>query len=82
MRPCLRRGLHGYTEPSFLFTHKIGLEDGLKAYKTFQQEKGACIKAVINLHSRACDEEEARGSACDVGAIVGLGGLSLNVSQP
>jgi threonine dehydrogenase-like Zn-dependent dehydrogenase len=39
---------NGQIDPSVLITHKIGLEDGPDAYKTFQEKADGCIKLVIN----------------------------------
>lgn len=48
LEPLMKKVLDGDIDPSFLITHKIGLEDGPEAYKTFQEKKDGCIKVVIN----------------------------------
>ena len=48
LEPLMKKVLDGDIDPSFLITHKIGLEDGPDAYKTFQEKKDGCIKVVIN----------------------------------
>ncbi|WP_122466990.1 zinc-dependent alcohol dehydrogenase [Brevundimonas lutea] len=48
LEPLMRRIEEGQIDPSFLITHRIGLEDGPEAYKTFQEKKDGCIKVVIN----------------------------------
>ncbi len=35
-------------DPSFIITHKLKLEDGPDAYKTFKEKKDGCIKVVMN----------------------------------
>lgn len=37
-------------DPSFIITHRIGLEDGPDAYETFKEKKDGCIKVVIRPH--------------------------------
>lgn len=37
----------GKIDPSFLITHRTGLEEGPEAYKTFRDKKDGCIKIVI-----------------------------------
>jgi threonine dehydrogenase-like Zn-dependent dehydrogenase len=34
-------------DPSFVITHRVGLEDGPEMYKTFRDRKDGCIKVVI-----------------------------------
>lgn len=48
LEPLMRRIEDGQIDPSFLITHKIGLEDGPDMYDTFQEKKDGCIKIVIN----------------------------------
>jgi threonine dehydrogenase-like Zn-dependent dehydrogenase len=43
--------IEGEIDPSFLITHRIGLEQGPEAYKTFRDKKDGCIKVVISPHS-------------------------------
>ncbi|MFN6981403.1 MAG: zinc-dependent alcohol dehydrogenase [Brevundimonas sp.] len=48
LEPLMQKVIDGQIDPSFLITHKIGLEDGPDAYKTFQEKADGCIKVVIN----------------------------------
>lgn len=48
LEPLMRLIEEGRIDPSFLITHKIGLEDGPDMYKTFQEKKDGCVKIVIN----------------------------------
>ena len=34
-------------DPSFVITHKMKLEDGPAAYKTFRDKQDGCIKVVL-----------------------------------
>ena len=43
----MQRIAEGEIDPSFLITHRIGLEDGPDAYKTFRDKEDGCIKVVI-----------------------------------
>ena len=42
-----KRILEGQIDPSFIITHRIGLEQGPEAYETFKHKKDGCIKVVI-----------------------------------
>jgi threonine dehydrogenase-like Zn-dependent dehydrogenase len=42
-----RRIEEGQIDPSFVITHRIGLEQGPEMYKTFRDKKDGCIKVVI-----------------------------------
>jgi threonine dehydrogenase-like Zn-dependent dehydrogenase len=48
LEPLMKKVVDGEIDPSFLITHKIGLEDGPDAYKTSQEKADGCIKVVIN----------------------------------
>jgi threonine dehydrogenase-like Zn-dependent dehydrogenase len=48
LAPLMKRIEEGQIDPSFLITHRIGLEDGPEAYKTFRDKKDGCIKVVIH----------------------------------
>jgi threonine dehydrogenase-like Zn-dependent dehydrogenase len=48
LEPLMQKIVDGEIDPSFLITHKIGLEEGPDAYKMFQEKKDGCIKVVIN----------------------------------
>jgi threonine dehydrogenase-like Zn-dependent dehydrogenase len=47
LEPLMKLIESGEIDPSFLITHRIGLEDGPEAYKTFRDKKDGCIKVVI-----------------------------------
>ncbi|NNM72593.1 zinc-dependent alcohol dehydrogenase [Enterovirga aerilata] len=43
----LRRIEEGQIDPSFVITHKVGLEDGPEMYKVFRDKQDGCIKVFI-----------------------------------
>ena len=43
----VRRIDEGHLDPSFVITHRVGLEDGPEMYRTFRDKKDGCIKVVI-----------------------------------
>ncbi len=43
----LRRIQEGQIDPSFVITHKVGLEQGPEMYKTFRDKEDGCVKVVI-----------------------------------
>ncbi|MBZ9674452.1 zinc-dependent alcohol dehydrogenase [Mesorhizobium sp. ES1-1] len=47
LEPLMKLVESGKIDPSFLITHRIGLEEGPEAYKTFRDKKDGCIKVVI-----------------------------------
>ncbi|MBZ9936928.1 zinc-binding dehydrogenase [Mesorhizobium sp. BR1-1-16] len=47
LEPLMKRIEAGEIDPSFVITHRIGLEEGPEAYKTFRDKKDGCIKVVI-----------------------------------
>ena len=47
MKPLLEAVEQGKIDPSFVITHKISIEEGPEAYKTFRDKKDGCIKVVI-----------------------------------
>jgi threonine dehydrogenase-like Zn-dependent dehydrogenase len=47
LEPLMKLIEDGKIDPSFLITHRIGLEEGPEAYKTFRDKKDGCIKVVI-----------------------------------
>ncbi|BCG86527.1 glutathione-dependent formaldehyde dehydrogenase [Mesorhizobium sp. 113-3-9] len=47
LEPLMKLVENGQIDPSFLITHRIGLEEGPQAYKTFRDKKDGCIKVVI-----------------------------------
>jgi threonine dehydrogenase-like Zn-dependent dehydrogenase len=47
LAPLMKRIIDGEIDPSFLITHRVALEDGPEAYKTFRDKKDGCIKVVL-----------------------------------
>ena len=43
----LERIERGEIDPSFIITHRIGLEDAPAMYRTFRDKQDACIKVVM-----------------------------------
>ena len=43
----LRRIEEGQIDPSFVITHRVGLEEGPEMYRTFRDKQDGCIKVVI-----------------------------------
>ena len=43
----LRRIEEGQIDPSFVVTHRVGLEDGPGMYKTFRDKEDGCVKVVL-----------------------------------
>ncbi len=50
MKPLLDLVLAEKIDPSFVITHRISIDDGPKAYKTFNDKKDECIKVVLKMH--------------------------------
>lgn len=50
MKPLLERIRSGEIDPSFVITHRVKIDDVPGAYKTFNEQKDACIKVVIDMH--------------------------------
>lgn len=46
-RDLLKKIEEGAIDPSFVVTHRLKLEDGPQAYKTFRDKKDGCIKVVL-----------------------------------
>jgi len=46
LEPLLNLIVEGKIDPSFLITHRIGLEEGPEAYKTFRNKADGCVKVV------------------------------------
>ncbi|MCC7419065.1 MAG: glutathione-dependent formaldehyde dehydrogenase [Planctomycetaceae bacterium] len=46
-RDLLKKVEDGTIDPSFVITHRLKLEDGPQAYKTFRDKKDGCIKVVL-----------------------------------
>ena len=49
MRPLLEKVRAGEIDPSFVITHRLTLDDGPEAYKTFNENKDDCIKVVLKM---------------------------------
>jgi threonine dehydrogenase-like Zn-dependent dehydrogenase len=47
LQPLMRMIEEGRIDPGFLITHRMALEDGPEAYKTFRDKKDGCIKVVL-----------------------------------
>lgn len=47
LEPLMKRIVEGEIDPSFLITHRVSLDEGPDAYKTFRDKKDGCIKVVI-----------------------------------
>jgi threonine dehydrogenase-like Zn-dependent dehydrogenase len=43
----LRRIEEGQIDPTFVITHRVGLEDGPEMYATFRDKQDGCIKVVL-----------------------------------
>lgn len=50
MKPLLEQITAEKIDPSFVITHRIRLDDGPEAYKTFHEKKDECIKVVIKMN--------------------------------
>ena len=48
LRPLLNLIQTDRIDPSFVITHKLALEDAVSGYETFKNNKGDCIKVVMN----------------------------------
>lgn len=49
MQPLLEKVLNEEVDPSFVITHRVKLDDGPDAYKSFNNDKDECIKVVIKM---------------------------------
>jgi threonine dehydrogenase-like Zn-dependent dehydrogenase len=47
LAPLMQKIVDGEVDPSFLITHRIGLEQGPELYKTFRDKEDGCIKVFI-----------------------------------
>jgi threonine dehydrogenase-like Zn-dependent dehydrogenase len=47
MRPLLDRIEAGDIDPSFVVTHRIGLDDAPEGYETFKHKRDGCVKVVL-----------------------------------
>jgi threonine dehydrogenase-like Zn-dependent dehydrogenase len=50
MQPLLDRIVAGELDPSFVITHRVRIDSGPDAYKTFSDKKSECIKVIIQMH--------------------------------
>lgn len=50
MPPLLELVETGKIDPSFIITHRLGLDQGPEAYKTFRDKQDGCIKVVMKPH--------------------------------
>jgi threonine dehydrogenase-like Zn-dependent dehydrogenase len=50
LRPLLERIQKGELDPSFIITHRIGIDDAPGAYKMFRDKENDCIKVVMRPH--------------------------------
>ena len=48
LQPLMERIQKGEIDPSFIITHRVSLEEGPDAYKTFRDKKDGCIKVVMH----------------------------------
>jgi threonine dehydrogenase-like Zn-dependent dehydrogenase len=47
LRPLLGRIENGEIDPSFVVTHRLGLDDAPKGYETFKSKQDDCVKVVL-----------------------------------
>jgi threonine dehydrogenase-like Zn-dependent dehydrogenase len=47
LRPLLERIVRGEIDPSFVITHRLGLDDAPTGYETFKQKLDDCVKVVL-----------------------------------
>ncbi|NLR97204.1 glutathione-dependent formaldehyde dehydrogenase [Rhizobium sp. P38BS-XIX] len=47
LQPLMDLIIEGRIDPSFLITHRVGIEDGPQAYETFRDKTDGCVKVVI-----------------------------------
>ena len=48
LKPLLKKIEDGEIDPSFVITHRVGLDKVPEAYKTFRDKEDGCIKVVLN----------------------------------
>ncbi len=51
LQPLMQRIQQGEIDPGFIITHRVPLQDGPAAYKTFRDKKDGCIKVVLKPNS-------------------------------
>ena len=49
LHPLLRRIEQGEIDPSFVISHRVGLEEAPAAYRTFRDKRDQCVKVVLDL---------------------------------
>lgn len=47
MKPLLEHIRKGHIDPTFIITHRLGLDDAPGAYRTFRDKQDECIKVVL-----------------------------------
>lgn len=47
MKPLLQKIESGLIDPTFVITHRVGLDQAPEMYKTFQEHKDGCVKVVL-----------------------------------
>jgi threonine dehydrogenase-like Zn-dependent dehydrogenase len=47
MKPLLERIQKGEIDPSFVITHRTGLDDAPAMYRTFRDKQDECLKVVL-----------------------------------
>ena len=50
MKPLLARIENGEIDPTFIITHRVGIEDVPEAYQMFRDKQDECVKVVVNMH--------------------------------
>lgn len=50
MKPLLELILSDKIDPSFVITHRVSIDEGPYAYKTFNDQKDECTKVVLKMH--------------------------------
>jgi threonine dehydrogenase-like Zn-dependent dehydrogenase len=53
LEPLLERIERAEIDPSFIITHRIGLDEVPEAYRTFRNKQDGCVKVVIRPHGNA-----------------------------
>ena len=52
LKPLMGKIESGFTDPSFIITHRMKLDDAPKAYDIFKHKKDNCIKVILNHKNR------------------------------
>jgi threonine dehydrogenase-like Zn-dependent dehydrogenase len=47
MRPLLDHIEQGNIDPSFIVTHRLGLDEAPNGYETFKHKENECVKVVL-----------------------------------